>query len=196
MKGSSDAMGFAVSAEDSAEEDAAGPCDDSVDLGALFDAHAAYVAGVAIRILGRDAEVDDVVQEVFIAAIRGLKGLHNAEAVRSWLATVTVRASVRVLRRRRLRWFLFPSVRRGDREFREPVVDAPQEARALVRQLYASLDQISVALRVAWQLRYIEGYSLSEVAQHTGCSLATAKRRISVAQDQLSRLLDVEGREP
>ncbi|MBK8014443.1 MAG: sigma-70 family RNA polymerase sigma factor [Deltaproteobacteria bacterium] len=85
---------------------------------------------------------------------------------------------------------------RTDRASQEPVVDAPQEARALVRQLYAGLDQISVSLRVAWQLRHIEGYSLSEVAHHTGCSVSTAKRRISAAQEQLSRLLAIEGKKP
>jgi RNA polymerase sigma-70 factor (ECF subfamily) len=41
--------------------------------------------------------------------------------------------------------------------------------------------------RIAWTLRYIEGQQLEEVAGICGCSLATAKRRISAAQERIER---------
>ena len=44
----------------------------AVDTESLFASYAPYVAFVAIRILGRDDDVDDVVQDVFEAALRGL----------------------------------------------------------------------------------------------------------------------------
>ena len=60
-------------------------------LEAAFRRYSRYVAAVALRLLGRDDEVDDVVQEVFLAALRGLERLREPEAVKGWLATVTVR---------------------------------------------------------------------------------------------------------
>ena len=41
------------------------------------------------------------------------------------------------------------------------------------------LDAVTIEGRLAWTLRHVEGMTLPEVAQHCGCSLATAKRRIS-----------------
>src|ERR1051325_10698207 len=72
------------------------------ELEALYRTYARYVASIALRLLGRDDEVDDVVQEVFISALRGLRNLREPGAIRGWLATVTVRIARRKLRRRRL----------------------------------------------------------------------------------------------
>src|SRR6476660_7855481 len=73
-----------------------------LDLERAFRLYASYVAAVALRLLGRNDEVDDVIQEVFLNAIKGLGQLHDPEAIRGWLATVTVRVASRQLARRRL----------------------------------------------------------------------------------------------
>src|SRR5207253_3230020 len=73
-----------------------------LDLDSAYRRYARYVAAVALRLIGRDDEVDDVVQEVFLTALRKLGGLRDPEAIRGWLATVTVRVAGRRLRRRRM----------------------------------------------------------------------------------------------
>src|SRR5262245_58679693 len=76
-----------------------------IDFESLFREYARYVAGVALRLLGRDGELDDVVQEVFLRALKGLRRIDNRAALKGWLATVTVRVASRRLRQRRLaRW--------------------------------------------------------------------------------------------
>ena len=75
------------------------------ELGDLFKRYASYVATIGIRLLGRDDELDDLVQEVFIEAYRGLHQLRSPDAVKAWLARITVRRATRRLRRRRLRAF-------------------------------------------------------------------------------------------
>jgi RNA polymerase sigma factor (sigma-70 family) len=51
--------------------------------------------GVARRHLNRRAEIDDVVQEVWIALIKNLDRIHAPESLRSWLWAVTSRFAVR-----------------------------------------------------------------------------------------------------
>src|SRR5690242_5658768 len=70
-----------------------------------FRRYGAYVAAIALRLLGRDDEVDDVVQEVFLAAVKGLVALRDEGALRAWLASVTVRVVRRKLKLRRVRAF-------------------------------------------------------------------------------------------
>src|SRR5438874_5441241 len=141
------------------------------DLETLFRRYSRYVAAVALRLLGRDDEIDDVVQEVFLAALRGLGRLREPEAVRGWLATVTVRIAGRRLRRRKLR-ALFGL--RADVEL--PARDAPPDQRALLVRVYRLLDELPVRERVAWTLRHVEGEKREAVARLCECSLATAKR--------------------
>ncbi len=71
------------------------------DAGETYRRYAPYVAAVAYRLLGRDEDVDDAVQEVFVRAIRGFDQLEDRGAIKGWLAAITVRVVARKLRRRR-----------------------------------------------------------------------------------------------
>jgi RNA polymerase sigma-70 factor (ECF subfamily) len=139
------------------------------------------VAYFGNRILGRIDEVDDLVQDVFLAAAReNLAG--DPPAVRQWLKTTAVRNALNRLRWRRLRERLgLSSVAAPD------AIDprADPETKAIVVQLHAVLERVPPAARLAWVLRFQEGEPLEVVAQLCACSLATAKRRIKTAQDRI-----------
>lgn len=153
------------------------------DLDSLFRRYSSYVAAIAYRLLGREEDVDDTIQEVFLAAVRGVHAVRDPAAVRAWLARVTVRAARQRLRKRRLRSFLGLD----EPATYDAVVDrsATAEQRALVARVYRVLDGLPANQRIAWSLRYIEGEALESVASLTGCSLATAKRRIAAAAVEL-----------
>jgi RNA polymerase sigma-70 factor (ECF subfamily) len=147
--------------------------------------HAGYVAGLAGRILGRNDEVPDVVQEVFLAAHRWLSAVRHPAAVRTWLGRITVREAARRLRWRRLRHFLQPARAEVDVIAEEAAADV----RPLVALLYAALDRLPARERAAWILRHLLDEPLDRVAELCDCSLATAKRRIAAAESYLGPLL-------
>jgi RNA polymerase sigma-70 factor, ECF subfamily len=184
------AIGSAIGAAPS-EASVESPKDLDEQVAAAFRRYSRYVAAVALRLIGRDDELDDVVQEVFLAALRGLPRLREAEAVKGWLATVTVRVAGRRLRRRRLRALLGLDQEADYERLAAP--DAPADERALVSRVYRALDAQPVRERLAFCLRHIEGEPLDRVAELCGCSLATAKRRIAAVQ---ARLADELGDEP
>jgi hypothetical protein len=64
----------------------------------VYALHAGYVAGLAGRILGRNDDVPDVVQEVFLIVHRRLSEVRAAGALRTWLGRITVREASRRLR--------------------------------------------------------------------------------------------------
>ncbi len=161
----------------------------ALDAGTLFHRYSSYVAAVAYRLLGRDDEVDDTVQEVFLAAVRGLDTVRNPDAIKGWLASITVRTARKRLKRRRLRVML----RIDPDPAYDRVVDssASPEQRVLLARVYEVLDAMPADLRIAWTLRHVQGERLEDVAELSGCSLATAKRRIAAAARRLEEELDV-----
>jgi RNA polymerase sigma-70 factor (ECF subfamily) len=169
-------------------EDEPSPPSDPVD--AAYRSYAGYVAAVAFRVLGRDIDVDDVVQDVFMAAAGGLATIRDPKAMQAWLRTIAIRLAQRKLRTRRLLAFfgLDPQPDYGERL----APDASPEDRATLGRLYRLLDEMPVAHRVAWTLRFVEGERLEEVAKLCDCSLATAKRRISSAQQRIDEGLSDE----
>jgi RNA polymerase sigma-70 factor, ECF subfamily len=157
-------------------------------LESAFRQYSSYVARIGTRILGRDDdEVDDLVQDVFTQAAAGLKRMTEAAEVRGWLATVTVRAAVRRLRLRRMRRFVRWESETLPRAAEPISPGASPEQRATILGVYRILDRLPARQRAAWVLRHVEGDRLEEVAQHCGCSLATAKRLIARAEEWIER---------
>jgi RNA polymerase sigma-70 factor (ECF subfamily) len=156
----------------------------------LYTRFAPYVAAIASRILGREGEVQDVVQDVFTAAVRGLRDRSDPHQVRGWLAKVAVRTSMRKLRARSF-WKFFDL---DDAPSYGALADpsAGPHEKQLISEVYRVLDTVGVKDRVAWVLRHVEGESLERVATLCDCSLATAKRRIKRAHDSVKIHLDGE----
>lgn len=150
---------------------------------ALYRRHARYVAGVVYRLLGSDAELEDVVQEAFVDASRALASLQEPAGFRAWLARIAInRVHKRFARRRRWRWLT------GALEHVAPKVSDPA-TRAKVDALYEALEALPPKLRVPWTLHVVEGETLPEVATLCEISLATVKRRIAEASTLIDRRL-------
>ena len=156
----------------------------------LFKEHASYVARLAFRLLGREEEVDDIVQDVFITLFRNLEKIRQSESVRAWLGTTTVRTVRRRLRLRRIGFLL----RRQDHA---DAVDlqaqtASGEDRAALWKVHVALNKVNVNTRIAWIFRYLEQESIDDIARLCGCSRSTAKRRIADAHRVVRRALSDE----
>ena len=156
-----------------------------LDLETAFRQHAPYVARVALRVLGRRDEVEDLVQEVFLQAHRKLETLAEPAAIRGWLATTTVRMGIRRLRKRRLLRVIGLDAAHDY----ESVADssASPHERALLAQVYRLLDTIPAEERTAWTLRMVEKEPIERVAELLGISESTAKRRIRAGQEAIER---------
>lgn len=153
------------------------------DFETLYAVHARYVAGVVHRLMGNDGDLDDIVQETFLDAFETLVHLREAPEIRSWLVTVAVRRTRRLLaRRRRRRLFAFLAAsyfpRSSDPRDRQPV-----------DELYEALDHVPEDVRIPWILHRVEQMSLPETARACEVSLATVKRRIADATERLARRL-------
>jgi RNA polymerase sigma-70 factor (ECF subfamily) len=152
-------------------------------LAELFARYAPYVAKIGYKLLGRDDELDDLVQDVFVEAHRGLAQLRTADAAKGWLARITVRRAVRRLRRQKVRAFFSLDTLP---EHAAPVDGAATpEERAHVSAVYRKLEALPVPQRVVWVLRFVEGETLDAIAALCACSKATVQRRLRAAQREL-----------
>lgn len=145
------------------------------------------MAGLAYRLMGRDDEVDDVVQDVFLAYFRFHGDIREPAAVRGWLATTTVRVVRRRLRLRRIGFLLRLQDRIDPKELH--AFGASPEDSAVLTSIHRVLESVAVNERIAWVLRYLEQEQIDDVARICSCSPATAKRRIAAAHSVVKRAL-------
>ncbi|MEY2934518.1 MAG: hypothetical protein RL033_5267 [Pseudomonadota bacterium] len=168
-----------------------------IALQLLYRRHVASVTERVTRLLARTGEAEDVVQDAFVAAFADLGRLSDPARFGAWLMRIAVHQAQRRFRRRRLLARL--GLDRGQDDARLEQVAAPAlsaEERVQLSRLDGALAELPVPLRLAWMLRHVEGCELAEVAEQCGCSLATVKRRITRADEQLkARVHAGNGRE-
>ena len=156
-----------------------------------WDRYSGLVRGVLRRSIGPDADVEDVVQDVFLRFFSQIGNLRDPGALRPFLIGIALHVAGSELRRRRVRRWLRLTVD-GTLPDRAGGED-DGEARAALRRLYAILDRLDDDGRLVFVLRHIEGMELTEVAAALGTSLATVKRRLSKVT---ARVLAMIAREP
>jgi RNA polymerase sigma-70 factor (ECF subfamily) len=147
--------------------------------GRLYDRYAPNVRGMVHRMLGPDAELDDLVQDVFVAAITSIAKLRDPAMLKSWLLGIAVGKVRDNLRSRwRRRWLSFhPTEDLPDHPAPNPDAQAD-----LVKEVCGILDRLPPEERIALLLHRLEGLSLEEAAQTCNMSVSTFKRRLSRAE--------------
>jgi RNA polymerase sigma-70 factor (ECF subfamily) len=149
----------------------------------------------ALRRFGVDAsEADEVAQEVFLRAWRGLSRFQERAQLSTWLYRIAFNEAQRHLSRRTP-----PRVEpASDRD--DPLVSLPEaphlgpEAQALDHEFQETLEQALAQLPYEWRaavvLRDIEGLSTHEAAQVVGVRQAAFKSRLHRGRMQLGALLE------
>jgi RNA polymerase sigma-70 factor, ECF subfamily len=158
---------------------------------ALFLAHKDDVARQVQRMTGDPGAVDDLVQEVFIAAFSALPGFRRDAQLDTWLYRITVN-KVRnwwdAKRRRR---------RREDRVAgspQEPVATPEDEVDVTQhrRRLYAALGELPDKYREAFTARAIDNLSLQEASARLGVPVSTVSYRTRKAEARLCAILGLD----
>ena len=138
-----------------------------MDIGRLFDEHAAYLCRVVHRLTGSPELAEDVVQEVFLLAYDRRHELEDRTGIRTWLYRVAVN-HVRHRRRSFARY-------RGllDRFKAEPAPrqddDTPderasrQERGMLIHQCVQRLSEKQREVFVLYELEELEGAEIASI---------------------------------
>ncbi|MBN1489463.1 MAG: sigma-70 family RNA polymerase sigma factor [Phycisphaerae bacterium] len=128
----------------------------------LVARHRARVAALAYRLLGWSGDADDVVQDVFLAAFRGLVRFRGEASLASWLFRITVNTA-RKHQRRRWLW-LRRAAEASASEFAAGTADQPAMTRERFEQVRQAIRALPMRYREVVVLRYLEEMPVAEVA--------------------------------
>jgi RNA polymerase sigma-70 factor (ECF subfamily) len=162
--------------------------DDSAFDG-IVERHAADVAALANRLLGWPQDLDDVVQDVFLAAFTGLRRFRGDCQLRTWLFTITVNMCRRRQRRRvfRIRTAVI------DEGCPDLCAEENTERAAMDAEIFARVRRAVRALSPKYRevvvLRYLQGLETSEMCELLGITANAMQVRLSRARQQLRQSL-------
>jgi RNA polymerase sigma-70 factor (ECF subfamily) len=166
---------------------------DEAAFGQLVERHQGIVFNIAYRMLGNRQEAQDVAQEAFWRAYRGLGGFDLSRPLAPWLYRIVTNLSLNRLQRNPPPAVSLDAPLPGQPENAPPLpVPDPgagpsdrllqAEAQAQIRR--AILD-LPPADRVVVELRHFQGLSYEEIAALTGATLSSVKSRLFRARRRL-----------
>jgi RNA polymerase sigma-70 factor, ECF subfamily len=155
----------------------------------VFRAHRADVARLVQRMTGRPADLEDIVQEVFLQVYRSIKDFRGQSRFSTWLYRVTVNV---VLMQRRAARSRPVTHEAPDDAFGPDLRELPDDQVARARRIaafYRLLDRLSDKKRAVFVLHELEGLSPSEIAKVVGAPVLTVRTRLFYARRELLALL-------
>jgi RNA polymerase sigma-70 factor (ECF subfamily) len=161
--------------------EACGGCVDSeVEFRAFVDAHQDRALRLALRLVSGDrASAQDIVQDAFIRAHRGLSGFRGEARLSTWFDRILVREAYRHFRRPWRRWL-------AEEDPAVHMDHAPAPGDPFVRhRIETSLRGLSAHQRTVFVLVHLEGRTVNEVAEILERAPGTVKSHLHRALTRL-----------
>lgn len=150
---------------------------------AFFLQQRAQVHRTLYRVLGSNRQIEDLIQETFIAAFGALGSFRGESSLNTWIDTIAARVVYRHLARREPRPVHLQAVASMASDAPDPERQAV--AREALRRLYGALDRIEPKHRIAYTLHELDGRPVKEVARITRASSLAVKNRLWRARRSL-----------
>jgi len=162
----------------------------------LVDRHAQRLFRLAVSLVGNAADAEDVVQETFAGAFKGLRAFEGRASVKTWLT--------RILFTQAAKWRRDRGRREGGRRDYRPLESAEEQATVSDEifgvgariDLQAALGRLSEEHREVLVLREFEGMAYEEMAEVLGVPRGTIESRLHRARNELRERLRSYGVEP
>jgi RNA polymerase sigma-70 factor (ECF subfamily) len=168
---------------------------DRAAFDALVSLHLDRVWGLVWRVLRHREDTEDVVQEVFLTAWKGMPGFRGEARLATWLQTIAVSRALnhRTRSSERRRRAALPLDDAEAEATADPAASSPLrllEAQDLRRRLAGCLDRLPEAWRAVLALRHGETPSYDAMAASLGLALGTVRSRLARARLALRDCLE------
>jgi RNA polymerase sigma-70 factor (ECF subfamily) len=155
----------------------------------LFDRYYDMIHAFAYRVCLAETEADDIAQETFIRAARGISTYRGAASFKNWLYRIAHNAVIDWGRQ-------VSRQRENQAKFVAEMESQSQIRTADYGEVHRALQQLSPDLREAVALVFFEKMNHREAAAVLGCAETTVSWRIFRAKRALKKLLHSKKGDP
>jgi RNA polymerase sigma-70 factor (ECF subfamily) len=172
---------------------------DSEEFARLVDAYSGKIYRLATKMLNQQQDAEDVLQETFLKAYRGIKSFDGRSKISTWLFRIATNEALMVIRRKHPDTVSIDEPVETEEGEQEPlqIIDwccLPEEellSEETKEKLDAAVQKLPERLRVVFLLRDINDLSTHETAEVLGLSDTAVKTRLSRARLRLREELSV-----
>jgi RNA polymerase sigma-70 factor (ECF subfamily) len=160
-------------------------------LEALYRAFETPVYNLALRMLRRPEDAEDVLQETFLEVVKSITQYRGEGHLWGWIRRIAASKALMRIRGERVR---------AAEEFDEEVAPAPESRHGGAAggvpariDLERAFERLSATARAVVWLHDVEGYTHEEIAELMGKTVSFSKSQLARAHARLRGMLDHEG---
>ncbi len=136
-----------------------------------------------------ETEIDDLTQETFVMAWRGLSGFRGESTLLWWVLQIARRIAWRYVKKRQMRSFFgLRSSPPLEHEATDERLVSTLETRSEIRALASVMKMLVPAQRELIHLHYMQGFTESEMAEFLGINRHTLHTQLNNARTRLHTL--------
>lgn len=166
---------------------------DRSEFSRLVEAYSGRLYRLGLKMLDNPQDAEDILQETFLKAFRGIKNFDGRSSLSTWLYRIAVNEALMLLRRKQPETISIDEPEENHQENSEPlqIVDwccLPEEqimTEEVRSRLNAAIRNLPPRLRAVFLLREIEDLSTEETAQALNLTETAVKTRLSRARMRL-----------
>jgi RNA polymerase sigma-70 factor (ECF subfamily) len=170
---------------------------DKHEFARLVETYSGLVFRLAYKMMENEQDAEDILQETFLKAYRGIQSFDGRSKISSWLYRIAVNESLMILRKKRQPVFSIDEASDPSDESTEPQQIADwcclpeeelmsDEART---HLDHAVEELPPSLKIVFILRDLEGLSTAETGEVLNLSETAVKTRLSRARLRLREKL-------
>lgn len=160
---------------------------DSIAQEEIYRRYAKNMYNSAYRILGHQAEAEDVLQESFLEVFTKLQEWRGDSTFGAWLKRIVVNRSISQLRKRRIELIQTDEVENiADDEHHFELEDVNEK---LINWIKKGIEKLPDGYRIVLSLYLLEGYDHVEISEILNISESTSKTQYSRAKEKLKQML-------
>jgi len=154
---------------------------------AIVRGHCSDIAALANRLLAWPGDVDDVVQDVFLAAYLGLKKFRCRSTLKTWLFTITINQCRRHRYRQMLRLKALSKHSRNASPAPADAADKPAISKETFSRVQRAVRALPPKYREPIVLRHLQELPMKHVSDILGITVNTLQVRLSRARKRLKQ---------
>jgi RNA polymerase sigma-70 factor, ECF subfamily len=158
----------------------------------LFHSYKQKVYDLAYKSLGARFDIDDVVQQVFIAVFGSLRQFKGESSLDTWIYRITVKVCTTQLRkkyRKRQVPIVYDPMERDCEDHSSVGPEASIEKKELAHAIFDALDKLSIEKRMIVTMYEMDGHTIEEIAHILKKPVGTVKSRLFHGRKALEKFL-------
>lgn len=155
----------------------------------LYRLYSGAVYSTCLRIVGRAAEAEDLMQDVFLKAFSKISSFKAEQSFGSWIKRIAINHAIDSIRVKKIKFKEMDAEKVNCTDEDEMIDELEFEQR--IQEVKNKILDLDEGYRLVLSLNLIEGFSHDEIAKMLGITPSTSRSQLSRAKKKLLESLSL-----